>query len=49
VLLGWIAKDPGEIEEALARSEAIRSEDELAAEVLHLVNGQAVGVTAWLE
>src|SRR5262245_60897187 len=40
------AHDLGEIEEALARREVVRPEDELALDVLDLVEREAVGVLA---
>src|SRR5262249_44136163 len=42
------AHDLGEIEEALARGEMVRPQDELALEVLNLVEREAVGVLARL-
>src|SRR5262249_11903413 len=43
------AHDLGEIEEALARREVVRPEDELALEVLDLIEREAVGVLARLQ
>ena len=49
VLIGRLSQDLREVEEALARSEAVWFENELAAQVLKLVKRQAIGIAARLE
>src|SRR5499427_2150147 len=49
VRLGRLTQDLGKIEEALTRPEAVRPENELAAEILHLVQGQTIGIVPRFE
>jgi hypothetical protein len=49
VPIGWLSHHLREVEQALARPEVVRSEHELATQVLKLVKRQAVGIGARLD